>query len=127
VFQMRARCAPDRFGATLLRVGLNKALGLTMTTECPVTIGNAKVICFTAIDSRHRHTGNTRQIVGGELVGPACGLAVCQYPGEDSFYLFGCDSSWETITDTWHQSLEEAQAQAEFEYAGVSVTWKFKP
>jgi hypothetical protein len=24
---MRARCAPDRFGATLLRVGLNKTLG----------------------------------------------------------------------------------------------------
>jgi hypothetical protein len=27
---MRARCAPDRFGATLLRAGLNKALGLQM-------------------------------------------------------------------------------------------------
>jgi len=27
---MRARCAPDRFGATLLRVGLNKALGIKM-------------------------------------------------------------------------------------------------
>jgi hypothetical protein len=28
---MRVRCTPDRFGATLLRVGLNKALGFMKT------------------------------------------------------------------------------------------------
>ena len=98
-----------------------------MKAECPDKIGNAKVVCYTFIDARHKHTGNARQIVGGELVGPACGLAICHYTGEDSFYLFGCDNSWETITDTWHKSLEEAQAQAEFEYAGTSATWQFKP
>jgi hypothetical protein len=95
--------------------------------ECPNTIGNAKVICYTRIDSRHRYTGNTRQIVGGELVGPASGLAVCQYPGDTAFYLFGCDETWSNITDTWHESLDDAQHQAEFEYVGVSSTWVFKP
>jgi hypothetical protein len=38
---MRARCAPDHFGATLLRVGLNKALERTMqkTRNVIVVIG----------------------------------------------------------------------------------------
>lgn len=95
--------------------------------ECPDTIDRAKVICYTRIDSRHKHTGNTRQIVAGELMGAASGLAICQYPDDAAFYLFGCDDSWCTITDTWHESLDDAQHQAEFEYVGVSSTWVFKP
>jgi len=58
------------------------------------------------------------------LQGPAAGLAICHHEGEDCFYLFGCDSSWNTVTDTWHQSLDDALAQAEFEYEGVSKTWQ---
>ena len=95
--------------------------------ECPEAIDGARVICYTPIDARHRHTGNTRQIVAGKLVGPANGLAICQYPDDHGFYLFGCDATWCSITDTWHQSLEDAQHQAEFEYVGVSSTWVFKP
>lgn len=95
--------------------------------ECPDAIDDARVICYTRIDGRHRHTGNTRQIVAGQLVGPANGLAICQYPGDEAFYLFGCDATWCSVTDTWHESLEDAQHQAEFEYVGVSSTWLFKP
>jgi hypothetical protein len=58
-------------------------------------------------------------------MGPMAGLAICQYAGEDAFYLFGCDPDWQSITDTWHQTLEEAQEQAEFEYERVSQTWTF--
>jgi hypothetical protein len=94
---------------------------------CPDIVGGARVICFSPIDDRHRHTGNTRQIVAGGLAGPISGLAICQYPGEDLFYLFGCDEQWESVTDTWHQTLEEAQSQAQFEYEGVSKTWVYKP
>lgn len=79
---------------------------------------------YTPIDERHRHTGNCEQYVAGELMGPAAGLAICQYEGESAFYLFGCDEDWGTVTDTWHQTLEEAKAQAEFEYEGVSATWR---
>jgi len=90
----------------------------------PKEVGNAKVVLYTPIDKRHRHTGNCKQIVAGELMGVAAGLAICQYEGEDSFYLFGCDENWETVTDTWHQTLEDAKEQAEFEYEGVSETWQ---
>jgi hypothetical protein len=89
----------------------------------PGYIGGAKVICFTPIDSRHRHTVNCRQIVGDAIQGAAAGLAICKYEGKDGYYLFGCNAEWDSVTDTWHQTLEEAKEQAEFEYEGVSETW----
>jgi len=41
-------------------------------------------------------------------------------------YLFGCDSQWHVQSDTFHDSIEEAMEQAEFEYVGVSKTWTKK-
>ncbi len=91
----------------------------------PSQIDGASVVCYTRIDHRHRFTGNTRQIVGGRLIGALAGLAICQYQEESAFYLFGCDCDWKVVTDTWHQSIEDAKAQAEFEYEGVEKTWIF--
>jgi hypothetical protein len=90
----------------------------------PRIIDGAMVICFSLIDERHRPTHACRQIVAGDLQGPAAGLAICKYDGEDCFYLFGCDTEWNAVTDTWHQTLDDAHKQAEFEYEGVSATWK---
>jgi len=56
-------------------------------------------------------------------MGPMSGLAICQHPGESAYYLYGCDADWRSITDTWHQTLDEAKRQAEFEYEGVCKTW----
>jgi hypothetical protein len=89
----------------------------------PSTIGGATVVCYTPIDSRHRHTGNTKQIVGGVVLGPASGLAICQFSGDSAFYLFGCDREWNSLSDTWHETLEDAKEQAEFEYEGTNSTW----
>jgi hypothetical protein len=90
---------------------------------CPSLVGGARVICYSPIDKRHRFTGACKQIVAGQLMGAMAGLAICQYDGEDAFYLFGCDAEWQTITDGWHQTLDEAKRQAEFEYEGISKTW----
>ena len=91
--------------------------------QCPSTVGGARVVCWTPIDSRHRHSGNTKQITGGVLLGPANGLAICQYEGEEAFYLFGCDAQWNSVSDTWHECLEDAKSQAEYEYEGTMNTW----
>ncbi len=90
---------------------------------CPSYVGGARVICYSPIDERHQFTGATQQIVAGELMGAMAGLAICQYDGEAAFYLFGCDSDWQTVTDTLHETLDAAKRQAEFEYEGVSKTW----
>lgn len=89
----------------------------------PSTVGGATVVCYTPIDLRHRHTGNTKQIVGGVVLRPASGLVICQYNGDTAFYLFGCDAEWNCKSDTLHESLEDAKEQAEFEYEGTMNTW----
>jgi len=91
----------------------------------PLQIGGARVVAYTAIDHRHRATGRTKQIVEGKEVGPAAGLAICQYANDTAFYLFGCDANWISVTDAWHRSIEDARDQAEFEYVGSSHTWVY--
>jgi len=91
--------------------------------EPPKLIGGARLVRWSVIDDRQRPTGNCRQIVAGVLQGPAAGLAIGQYEGETAYYLFGCDTAWNTVTDTWHETLQGALQQAEFEYEGVSRTW----
>lgn len=81
------------------------------------------MICYSPIDQRHRYTEACNHIVAGQLIGAVSGLAICQYAGEDGFYLFGCDSEWQTVTDTWHPTFDDAKHQAEIEYEGVSKTW----
>ncbi len=89
----------------------------------PDLVENARVLLYTPIDSRHQHTGATRHVVAGELLGSVAALAICQYPAEPGVYLFYCSAAWEAITDTWHESVEDARAQAAFEYIGVEATW----
>jgi hypothetical protein len=86
-------------------------------------VGGARVVRWSFIDERHRPTGSCTHIVAGELQGPAAGVAICQYEDEEAFYLFGCDAEWNSVTDTWHATLEDALSAAEFEYEGVSQTW----
>jgi hypothetical protein len=90
---------------------------------CPAIVGSARVIFYSPIDERHRFTGNCVHTVAGLQMDAMAGLAICQYTGEEAFYLFGCDSDWQSVTDTWHQTLEDAKHQAEYEYEGVSKTW----
>lgn len=89
----------------------------------PLFLAGEPVLAYTRIDERHRPTGNCRHIVQGMSAGPAEGLAICRASG-GGVYLFGCDAEWNVVTDTWHEALEDAQHQAEFEYKGVSETWR---
>ena len=35
-------------------------------------------------------------------------LAIAQYDGDNSYYVFDCDINWEVIGDTLHASLNDA-------------------
>jgi len=92
--------------------------------EVPLKIGGAKVLLWSPIDERHHPTGACKHIVGGEAPAPFRGLAICQCEGEDAYFLFYCDENWEAVTDGWHQTIDEAKSQAEFEFEGVTATWE---
>jgi hypothetical protein len=98
----------------------------------PVEIGGGRVLHFAVVDSEVRPTGGTRhsvgQIVAGELVPgspmpPFAALAIVTYADDAGYYLLYLDDDWNEVTDTWHETLEHAISQAEFEYAGVGVKW----
>ena len=90
----------------------------------PPPIDDMRVLLFTPIDWRHSPTEETAHTVDGEPFGPAAGLAICQDPTSSAVYLFYCDDNWNAMTDTLHESIKDAKAQAAFEYSGVQDSWE---
>ncbi len=92
-------------------------------SQPPATLDGARVLWFTPIDTRHAVTGATRHLVGDQSLSGIAGLAIAQYDGEASVYLFYCSAEWHVLTDTLHGSTAEALSQAEAEFAGSVSTW----
>ena len=90
---------------------------------CPSIVGGARVVCYTHIDERHIKTEHAVHLTKGREIEDPRGLAICQYDGEDAYFLFGCNEDWDSQCDTWHETLDDAKSQAEFEYAGTVQTW----
>lgn len=109
--------AEERTGGSKYRLHEHK------TGPAPLEISGLSVVCFSLIDARHHPTGATVHHVGGKELSTPAGVAICQET-ETSFYLFYCDVDWNPLTDTWHQSVTDAQAQAEWEFEGIAETWE---
>ena len=92
----------------------------------PDFIGQAKVLFYIVIGESQIHTENTKSYVNGELMGAAYGLAICQYDKDDGYYLFDCDDRWETINDTFDDTIEDDKLQAEFECENTMSNWIMK-
>jgi hypothetical protein len=60
--------------------------------------------------------------MGGRVHPPFEGLVIAQYADETGFYLFYCNHDWTVVTDTWHETRDDAEDQARFEYEGVQFT-----
>jgi hypothetical protein len=98
---------------------------ITMTKavkEVPDIVGGAKVIFYTSVEGKEA-TGRTEHIHVGQSVNPTVGLVICKYENEEGFYLFGCDSDWESVTDSWHESIDDAIEQADWEYEDLYGAW----
>ncbi len=89
-------------------------------------IGGAKILEYVTLTSVNKRTDATKHIISGQEQTKFSGLAICQYEGEDGFYLFYCDSDWKDLTDTWHEDIESAKDQASFEFIGLDEKWKKK-
>jgi hypothetical protein len=97
-------------------------MDIAANTKVPALLDGAVVLRAARLFPA-AHTGKTRHEVAGEPVKPASRLAIVRYPDESGFYVFYCDAAWSVLTDTWHESIEAAVAQAEFEYTGSSNAW----
>jgi len=88
----------------------------------PFEIGQAKVISFNIV-SGYINTGKTKHIIDNILQDDFYGLAICKYLNDGGYYLFYCTSEWKAIADTWHEAVEDAKDQAEYEYFGIEDNW----
>jgi hypothetical protein len=84
--------------------------------------GNANVICYAVTDGLI-HTDKTSHVIGGRLNGKFKSLVICQYPNTGGYYLLYFNDQGEEVTDTWHETLEDAKDQAEYEYSGITNIW----
>jgi hypothetical protein len=78
----------------------------------------------TALVDPGRITGNTRHY-RGNLLPPPYSLKIVQL-SEDldaGYYLLYLDAAGAEMTDTWHDSVEAAMAQAEFEFGLMPSEW----
>ena len=87
-------------------------------------------IGLTLDSNRHKSTGNTRHMYGSPLnpeqqvpVPAPAALAVVRYDDEGGFYLLYLDPQGRELTDTWHETLEAAKDQAEFEFGVRPSKW----
>jgi hypothetical protein len=72
----------------------------------------------------HRPTGKTRHYLGAVELPPASMLRIMRYPNEPGFYLLYFDDNDNELTDTFHDTLEGAFKQAEFEYGVEPDEWQ---
>ncbi len=101
-----------------------------MKDRCPTEIGGARVVGYAIVHPNHFHTQNTTQIVNGLVKPKATAMIIAQYQNEDCYYVFGCyTDQWITETDTWHETLEDAIEQLDWEYTDLSksMVWYSQP
>ena len=85
----------------------------------------ARVIAYAILDPSVEWTGRQRLFVGGQLLGPVPRLALCQNIGGDltDILLLHCNDDWESLGASGGPTLEDAKAEAERVYRGVSAKW----
>ncbi|MEU4807128.1 hypothetical protein [Actinosynnema sp. NPDC023587] len=92
-----------------------------MTNRPPRVLDGAQVELVALRGQDQVATGATRHSVAGfpQLV---VGLAIARYEDDSSAYLFYCNSEWEVMSDTYHDSIDAAVAQARWEFENLSFS-----
>ncbi|MEP6892399.1 MAG: hypothetical protein ABI927_01350, partial [Gaiellaceae bacterium] len=84
----------------------------------PRFIDDATVVLFADLENA-TPSGKTRHVAHAAEVGDIAALVIVQYEQEDTVYLLYYDDEWRAVTDTQHDNVERAVAQAEFEFEPV--------
>jgi hypothetical protein len=85
----------------------------------PPAIDNAEVIYVADLTSATA-TGKTRHTVDDQVVDEFAAVAIARYRNDVGVYLFYCDADWNPVTDTYHDDIDGAIAQAEYEFGPIA-------
>lgn len=84
------------------------------------------IIAYVRLTENHHQTGKTRHFIQGSLMNIPSALRIIQYDEGSGYFLLYFDESGKELTDTFHDSLEKALAQAEMEFEVQSDEWQFQ-
>lgn len=87
-------------------------------------VNEPRVLYRVKLGPQHTPTGNTRHIVRGEPMEAPTQLRISQFPGEKQVYLYYCDDTGFELNDTFHDTVERAMSQAEFEFRVRPDEWE---
>ena len=76
------------------------------------------------LTSGHEPTGNTRHFLGRQPIPPPRELLLVQYESDPGFYLIHLDEAGNELTDTYHETAEDAYAQAAWEFRVAEGEWE---
>lgn len=83
----------------------------------PKVLDGAEVLYFTSQSS----FGPVYYSTGG-IADHICYLAICKYKNGDAFYLFGCNSDYEVVSDSPWGSIKECMRIAKDSY-NCEIAW----
>lgn len=75
------------------------------------------------LSEKHPPTGAVTHHYGSEELPPPASLRIMSYSDVDGFYLLYLDAQGDEMTDTYHETLEEAFAMAKREFTIDPADW----
>jgi hypothetical protein len=99
-----------------------------MSIAPPPVIDSAKLLAYAVVDSDVEYTDRICLFVGEERLGRVSRLAITSnYVVPEDILLEFCDDEWNCKGVIAHKSIDEAKAQAERGYRGISSKWMPSP
>ncbi|MDY6786452.1 MAG: hypothetical protein SW833_28740 [Cyanobacteriota bacterium] len=87
-------------------------------------MSNYDVLCQIVLSNRHHQpTVKTQHFRGTEKIPAPHSLQIVKYPNDFGYYLLYLDEQGEELTDTYHEQLDGAVAQAEWEFSVRPEQW----
>ena len=93
-----------------------------------VRVDEPRILAAVRLKDKHVPAGKTQHFIGApggprEPVSTPAGLRIAQYDGDAGVYLFYCDEPGRELTDTYHEGVYQAMAQAQFEFNVAPDEW----
>lgn len=82
-----------------------------------------RIIKRATLGLHHAATGNTRHYHGGTPLPSPASLIIVRF-GDRAFNLVHLNAQGAEITDTFHETVDDAVAQANFEFSMRSDEWQ---
>jgi hypothetical protein len=81
------------------------------------------LIAHVGLRPQHQATNRTTHVIDGQPMPRPAQLRVEQLEGDPGYYLFYCTAEGEELSDTWHDTVEGAFSQAEWEFGVRADEW----